>query len=130
MCSLPRSVLNPVPGCAHLHTIKILHREKFLAPKLFVPRHYTSDHLSHFCYQDNLSATYQNCTAIAPASKKICALTAKSTPYPPCTGIIFWPASWRVSGSCPDAASANATSLYCRAVTSNFGPTVEYLFVS
>jgi len=110
ICSLPRSVLNPAPGhptslryvgqSAHLHAIKILHLDKFLAPRhpdsyRDVPRHCTSKHLSDFSNQDNLSATYQNCTAIAPASNKICTRAdsyrqAKSAPYPPCTGIIFW----------------------------------------
>jgi hypothetical protein len=43
---------------------------------------------------------------------------AKTTPYPPCTGTVFWP-RWRgVPGLCPDAASGNPTSPYCRAVGS------------
>jgi len=33
MCSIPRQVLNPAPGYAQLHAIKILHRDKFLVPR-------------------------------------------------------------------------------------------------
>ena len=37
-----------------------------------------------------------------------CAWTAKSAPYPPCTGTVIWLACRRVPGLLPDAASGNA----------------------
>ena len=43
-------------------------------------------------------------------------MTAKTTPYPPCTGTVIWLACRRVPGQLPDAASGNTTSPYCRAV--------------
>jgi hypothetical protein len=39
---------------------------------------------SNFIYRDYFSAAYQTCTATAPAPKKICTRTAKSTPYLSC----------------------------------------------
>ena len=42
-----------------------------------------------FLYRDKYPATYKLCTAIAPARNKICTMTAKSAPYPPCTVIII-----------------------------------------
>jgi hypothetical protein len=50
---------------------------------------------------------------------KICTMTAKSAPYPPCTVTAFWPRVLGVPGPCPDAASGNTTSPYCRAVSNN-----------
>ena len=40
-------------------------------------------------------------------------------PYPPCTVTAFWPRYRGVPGPCPDAASGNTTSPYCRAVIKN-----------
>jgi hypothetical protein len=68
---------------AHLHAIKFLHLDKFLASRQIVPRHCASAHLPTFCNQDNLPATYQNCTATHVMLNKICTWTAKSAPYPP-----------------------------------------------
>jgi len=65
------------PGCAHLRAIESLHLDKFLVPRQFVPRHCTSAHLLNFYNQDNLSVTYQNCTAIAPEPNKNYTWTAK-----------------------------------------------------
>jgi hypothetical protein len=102
------------PGCAHLQAIKLLHLDQFLASRQLVPRHCTSAHLSDFCNQDNLSATYQNCTAIAPASDQVYTRTAKTRAIAGLHRDHFLP---KVPGSNPDAAAANATSLYCRAVS-------------
>jgi putative redox protein len=104
------------PGCAHLQAIKSLYLDQFLAPRQFVPRHCTSAHLSHFCNQDNLSATYQICTAIAPASDQVCTWMAKTRAIASLHRDNILP---KVPRPCPDAASANATSLYCRAVMCN-----------
>ena len=41
-------------------------------------------HFLNFVYQDYISSVYQTCTATAPARNKICAMTAKSTPYLAC----------------------------------------------
>jgi len=81
---LPGLVLKPAPGHTQLHAIKILHHDNFLPPRQFVPRHCTSAFLPIFRYRDNFPATYQTCTAIAPAPNKICTMTAKSTPYLSC----------------------------------------------
>jgi len=40
-------------GCSHLPAIKILHRDKFLAPRQFVPRHCASAYLTSFYNRDN-----------------------------------------------------------------------------
>jgi len=45
---------------------------------------------SSFIYREKYPAVYQTCTATPPERNKICTRTAKSTPYPPCTGTIFW----------------------------------------
>jgi len=42
-----------------------------------------------FVYRDYLPSVYLTCTAIAPAPKKICTWTAKSTPYLSCHRIAF-----------------------------------------
>ena len=36
------------------------------------------------------SALNQHCTATAPVLNKICTMTAKSAPYPPCTVTAIW----------------------------------------
>ena len=41
-CSQDRLVMAVAPGHAHLHAIKILHLDKFLAPRQFVPPLLTS----------------------------------------------------------------------------------------
>jgi hypothetical protein len=47
-----------VPGLAHLHAIKILRLDYFLAPIKLVPRHCASAHLPASCNRDNFLATY------------------------------------------------------------------------
>jgi hypothetical protein len=111
---LPGPVINPAPGHAQLHLINILHHDNFLFPIQFVPRCCASAHLSDFCNQDNLSATYQNCTVIAPARNLICTMNAKTRAIASLHRDHFLA---KVPESCPDAASANATYLYCRAVS-------------
>jgi hypothetical protein len=101
------------PGHAHLHAIKILHHDKFLSPRQPVPRHCASAHLLIFWYRDNLSATYQNCTATLVMLNKICARTAKTRAIP---SLHRDNLSAKVPGLCPVLASGNTTSLYCRAV--------------
>jgi hypothetical protein len=104
------------PGLAHLHAIKILHHDKFLAPRQFVPRHCASDHLQTFCNRDNFSATYQNCIATLLMLNKICNMMAKTLAVPSLHRDNF---SAKEPGPCPVHASGNATSLYCRAVMVN-----------
>lgn len=106
-----------IPRCALLHALKSLHLDKFLAPKQFVPRHYASAHLSHFCNQDNLLATYQNCIAIAPASDQVCTRTAKTRAIASLHSDSFLA---KVPGLCPVLASGNITSPYCRAIGGKF----------
>jgi hypothetical protein len=103
------------PGLAHLHAIKFLHHDKFLAPRQIVPRHCASAHLSIFYYRDNFSATYQTSTATRIMINKICTMTAKTRAIPSLHRDSL-PA--KVPGPCPDASSGNTTSLYCRAVSS------------
>ena len=101
------------PGLAHLHEIKILHRDKFLAPRQIVPRRCASDHLQNFCNRDSFSATYQTCTATLPVFYKICTMTAKTRAIPSLQRDNF---SSKEPGLCPVLASGNTTSHYCRAV--------------
>jgi hypothetical protein len=115
-----------IPGYAHLHTIKFLQHDKFLAPRQFVPRHCTSAHLLTFCNQDSFSTTYQNCTTTLVMLNKIFARTAKTRAIP----------SWhrdnflaKVPGRCPVLASGNTTSLYCRAVIVHSKPVTDLKFV-
>jgi len=101
------------PGHAHLHTIKFLHLDKFLAPRQLLSRHCASAHLPTFCHRDNLSATYQTCTATLVMLIKICTWTAKTRAIPSLHRDYF-PA--KEPGHCPVLSSGNTTSLYCRAV--------------
>jgi hypothetical protein len=78
------------PGHAHLPAIKILHLDKFLAPRQLLPRHCASAHLSNFCNRDNFLSTYQLCTTTLVMLNQFCARTAKSAPYSPCAVTIFW----------------------------------------
>jgi hypothetical protein len=112
------------PGHAHLHAIKILHQDKFLAPRQFVPRHCTSAHLPAFCYRDNLPATYQLCTATLVMLNRHPAMTAKTRAIPSLHRDNF---SAKVPGLCPVLASGNTTSLYCRAVVRNATRTPRYI---
>jgi len=63
-----------------------------------------------------MTALHKVCTATRPVSDHVCTRTAKTR------AIAFLHRDKflaKVPGSCPDAASANATSLYCRAVIVN-----------
>jgi hypothetical protein len=104
------------PGHAHLHANKILHLDKFLAPRQFVPRHCTSAHSPTFCYRDSLPATYKTCTATRVMLNKIYTRTAKTRDIPSLHRDSFLA---KVPGLCPVLSSGNATSLYCRAVMCN-----------
>jgi hypothetical protein len=86
---LDKFVMSGAPGLAHLHAIKFLHLDKFLAQRQLVPRHCAGTRLPASCNRDSFSVTYQNCTAIAPAHNQFCTMTAKSAPYPPCTVTVF-----------------------------------------
>jgi hypothetical protein len=61
-----------------------------------------------------MTAHNQVCTATRPASHKVCTQTAKTRAIAVLHRDRFLP---KVPGCNPDAASANATSLYCRAVS-------------
>ncbi len=112
-CTQDKFVMAVAPGHAHLHTIKTLHHDKFLAPRQIVPRHCTCAHLQTFCNRDNFSATYQNCTATRVMLNKICTRTAKTRAISSLHRDSFLA---KVPGLCPVLASGNTTSLYCRAV--------------
>jgi hypothetical protein len=101
------------PRLTHLHSIKFLHHDKFLAPRQLLPRHCTSAHLPASCNRDNVPATYKPCTATLVMLNKICAMTAKTRAIPSLHRDNF---STKVPGPCPVLASGNTTSLYCRAV--------------
>jgi len=85
---LPGPVINPAPGYAQLHAnssytmINLRLRHNFYRDTAPVP-------FLSFIYRDNFPAVYQTCTATTPERNKICTMTAKSTPYPPCTGTVF-----------------------------------------
>ena len=72
------------PGHAHLTAIKILHRNSFLAPRQLVPRHCSSAR-NHICNRGHIRGFDQTCTATRVMLTKLCTMTAKSAPYPPCT---------------------------------------------
>ena len=95
--------------------LKSVHLDSFLAPGQIVPRHCAGAAIQ-LCNRRFIRGSETTCTAIAPAPNNLCAMIAKSAPYPPCTVTVFWP-RWRgVPGLCPDASSGNTTSPYCRAV--------------
>ena len=71
-----------IPGHAPLHTIKVLHHDKFLAPRQIIPRHCASAHLPASCNRDSFPATYQTCTATLVMLNKICTRTAKTRAIP------------------------------------------------
>ena len=77
------------PGHAHLPAIKILHHDKFLAPRQFVPRHCTSAS-NQSSNRGYTRGSDQTCTATRVMLNKICIMTAKSAPYPPCTVTAYW----------------------------------------
>jgi hypothetical protein len=102
---LPRRVINLAPGHAQLHAIKILHHDKFLAPRqLCTPvTHYVRTGQARHCasafswlnrpglYLGRLSKLYRDPRhslrshgAGAPARNQNCIMTAKSTPYLSC----------------------------------------------
>ena len=53
-------VIAVAPGHAHLHAIKILHRDRFLAPRQLVPRHCASAHLQTFMYRETVYRPLSN----------------------------------------------------------------------
>ena len=113
---VPRQILQSrASGHAHLHSITILHHDKFLAPRQIVPRHCASAPNKNPA-RWQFTSSDQPCTATRVMLNKICTRTAKSAPYPPCTVTVFWPRYRGVPGPCPDAASGNTTSPYCRVV--------------
>ena len=79
-----------------------------------------------------ISGSETICTATRVMLNNICAMTAKSAPYPPCNpaahyaragrGVtVFWPRVLGIPGPCPVLASGNTTSPYCRAVSGKLG---------
>jgi len=113
------------PGHTHLPAIKVLHHDKFLAPRQLVPRHCTSAHLSTFCNRDNFPVTYQNCTATRVMLNKICTRTAKTCAIPSLHRDYF---AAKETGLCPVLSSGNTTSLYCRAV--RLSKNLLFLFIT
>ena len=63
--------------------------------------------------ETNSRLTYQTCTATRVMLNKICTRTAKTRAIPSLHRDSFLA---KVPGPCPDAASGNTTSPYCRAV--------------
>ena len=116
-CTQDKFTKDVIPGYAHLHAIKTLHHDKFMAPRQLVPRHCASAHLPIICYQDKLSAIYQLCTATLVMLNKIYTMTAKTRAIPSLHRDNF---AAKVPGLCPVPASGNTTSLYCRAVSCQF----------
>jgi hypothetical protein len=116
---VPRLILQTrAPGYAQLYAIIILYGDSFSAPIKLVPRRCASAHLQAFCYRDNLSVTYQLCTATLVMLNKICTRTAKTRAIPSLHRDSFLA---KVPGPCPVLASGNTTSPYCRAVSLNEG---------
>jgi hypothetical protein len=72
------------PGHAPLPAIKILHRDRFPAPRQIVPRQCASAR-NQLCNQGQIRGSDQICTATLVMLTKLCTWTAKSAPYPPCT---------------------------------------------
>ena len=66
-----------------------------------------------------MTANNNICTATRPASDQVCTRTAKTRAIASWHRDKFLVPPRRVPGSCPDTSSANATSLYCRAVRLN-----------
>jgi hypothetical protein len=133
-CTQDLFVMRVKPGLAHLHAIKILHHDKFLAPRQIVPRHFTSAHLPAFCNRDKFSATYQNCTSILVNLRKF-------VPGPPSPrlrtlsdGVDFVRRSRRAKTAKTRAIplfvakSGNTTSPYCRAV--RLSKNLPYLLIT
>jgi hypothetical protein len=114
--SQDRFVMVVPPGHAHLRSINILHHNRFLAPRQFVPRHCTSAHLSTFCNRDKFSGTYRVCTATLVMLNKICTQMAKTFSILSLQRDSF---ATKEPGLCQVLASSNTASLYCRAVSGN-----------
>jgi hypothetical protein len=93
-----------VPGYAHLLTIKILHLDKFLAPRQLLPRPCASAHLSTFCNRNNFSSTFQNCTTTLVMLNKIPTMPAKTRAIPSLHRDNF---AAKEPGLCPVLASGN-----------------------
>jgi hypothetical protein len=116
-CTQDKFIMVVTPGHAHMHAIEILHRDKFLPPRQFVPRHCASA-LHQLCNRGQIHGSDKNCTAIAPALNKIYTMTAKTRAIPSLHRDNFLA---KVPGHCPVLSSGNTTSLYCRAVRCNAG---------
>jgi len=111
-CTQDKFVMVVAPGHVYLPAIKILHRNKFLAPRLFVPRHCTSDR-HQLCNRGETRGFDHTCTTTRVMLTKLCTWMAKSAPYPP------FPAERNLLPKNLDRwsagiASGNTTSLYCR----------------
>ena len=83
-CTQDKFVMVVAPGHAHLPAIKILYRDKFPAPRQFIPRHCASASNKHTAPWQFIGSDH-TCTATRVMLNKICTRTAKSAPYPPCT---------------------------------------------
>jgi hypothetical protein len=88
-CTQDKFVMYVAPGHAHLPTIKILHLDKLLAPRQFVPRHCASAR-NQLCNRGQIRGSDKPCNATRVMVTKLCTMTAKSAPYPPCTVTASW----------------------------------------
>ena len=77
-----------------------------------------------FIYLDYFTVVNKNCAAIAPCLHKIFTMTAKTRAIPSLHRVSF---AAKVSRSCPDTASGNTTSPYCRAASGNNSSRTSYL---
>jgi hypothetical protein len=88
-CTQDKFINVVASGHAHVHSIMFLHLDKFLPPIELVSRHCASANHKP-CNRGQIRGSDQHCTAILVMLNKICAMTAKSKPYPPCTVTNFW----------------------------------------
>jgi hypothetical protein len=104
-CTQDKFIMVLAPGHAHLASIIILHRDRFLASINLLPRHCTSA-LTLLFNRGQIRGSDKHCTATAPELNIICAMTAKSAPYPPFPandklqpdpGNLLWPELRRVT---------------------------------
>jgi hypothetical protein len=102
------------PDTRHYTQLRFLQGDSIQVPTNLVPRHCASVHLQTFCYRDNLSATYQLCTATPVMLTNFCTMTAKTRAIPSLHRDRF---VTKVPGPCPVLSSGNAYLLYCRAVS-------------
>ena len=112
------------PGHAHLHAIKFLHCDSYLAPRQIVPRHCASGHFvtfvtiySHISLIKIVTRHSYNSHNLYPDGKNHAIPSLHRDSFVA-----------KVPGPYPDASSGNTTSPYCRAVTAKAEPEVQLHF--